>query len=268
MSTAAISRAVVLLSGGIDSASCLAISQSEGHELYAISFNYNQRHIRELESAKLLAKAFAVVKHLIVHFDLTEIGGSALTTAFPVPKKGTRQHSTRGLHMSHPVIPVTYVPARNTIFLSFALAWAEVLEAQTIFIGANSIDYSGYPDCRPEYLRSFEDMANLATKASVEGRMIFRIEAPLIAMTKAQIIKTGSGLGVDYALTWSCYDPQPSRGKRIKGKNHNTTTKQEDKTERMPTAVKPCGLCDSCILRAKGFAEAGREDPLFDYSRG
>lgn len=264
MNHAEISKAVVLLSGGIDSASCLALAKFESHRVYAISFDYNQRHVRELESAKILAEAFAVAEHLIVRFNLAEIGGSALTTAYPIPKKGGRPQSAGGRHQQHPQIPVTYVPARNTIFLSFALAWAEVIGAQTIFIGANSIDYSGYPDCRPEYLLSFEHMANLATRASVEGKMKFRIKAPLISMTKAQIIKTASEHGVDYALTWSCYDPQPARGQKVKGKAQDKTNKQKHKTESMLSAVKPCGLCDSCILRAKGFAEAGLEDPLYE----
>jgi 7-cyano-7-deazaguanine synthase len=263
MNNTEISKAVILLSGGIDSATCLAISKAEGHELYAISFDYNQRHIRELESAKILAKAFAVREHLIIRFNLTGIGGSALTTAYPIPKKGRHLQSAGDRQQEQSRIPVTYVPARNTIFLSFALAWAEVIEAQTIFIGANSIDYSGYPDCRPEYLLSFEHMANLATKASVEGKMKFRIKAPLISMTKAQIIKTGSELGVDYALTWSCYDPQPARGFKIKGKGQDKTNKQKHTAESILSAVKPCGHCDSCLLRAKGFSETGRKDPLY-----
>ena len=255
----------MLLSGGIDSASCLAISQSEDYQLYALSFDYSQRHIRELESARRLAEAFHVDKHLILKYDLTEIGGSALTAAHPVPKKRIRQ-AAHARSKRKAGIPLTYVPARNTIFLSFALAWAEVLEAETICIGANSIDYSGYPDCRPEYLRSFEHMANLATKVSVEGKMEFRIKAPLMEMTKAEIIATGSALGVDYALTWSCYDPQPSGRMQTKGRQRDPATRQAPQTERMFSAVRPCGLCDSCILRAKGFAEARREDPLLDYS--
>ncbi len=222
-------KAVVLLSGGIDSSTTAAIAKAEGYELYALSFDYAQRHKIELESAKSVAESLGAKKHLIINFDLREIGGSALTADIEVPKKIG--------HIS-PIghIPVTYVPARNTIFLSFALGWAEVLGASDIFIGANAVDYSGYPDCRPEYLKAFEDMANLATKISVEGRIRFSIKAPLLYMTKGEIIRKGAELGFDYSLTWSCYDPQPD--------GH------------------PCEKCDSCLFRAKGFEEAGIEDPL------
>ena len=211
-------KAVVLLSGGADSATTLALAHAEGRELYALSFDYGQRHLRELESAKMVAEVVGVKKHLIVNFNLRDIGGSALTSEIEVPKAGV---SDLGLGVSNmnsaPIpnpqspIPVTYVPARNTIFLSFALAWAEVLEAEHIYIGANAVDYSGYPDCRPEYLQSFERMANLATRASVEGKLAFSIHAPLLFMSKAEIVKTGLRLGLDYSLTWSCYDPQPKK---------------------------------------------------------
>jgi 7-cyano-7-deazaguanine synthase len=222
-------KAVVLLSGGLDSATALAVARSEGYELYAISFRYGQRHLLELESASRVASAIGVEKHLIADFDLRAIGGSALTDQIEVPK-------ARGMEEIASGIPVTYVPARNTIFLSFALAWAEVIGAQDIFIGVNALDYSGYPDCRPEYIKSFESMANLATKAGVEGRLRLKIHAPLIAMTKAEIIVTGLRLGVDYSLTHSCYDPS--------------------------SESIACGKCDSCLLRLRGFAEAGVRDPL------
>ncbi len=222
------SRAVVLLSGGIDSSTTLAVAKDRGMDCYALTFDYSQRHALEIASAKQVARALGVKRHLIIRFDLSEVGGSALTDrTLEVPK---------GQEVGED-IPVTYVPARNTIFLSFGLAWAEVLEAPYIFIGANAVDYSGYPDCRPEYLKAFEQMANLATKVSVEGRIRFRIEAPLLYMTKAEIIKLGHRLGLDYGLTWSCYDPQPGG--------------------------RPCGRCDSCRFRAKGFEEAGLEDPLW-----
>ncbi|MEW6067937.1 MAG: 7-cyano-7-deazaguanine synthase QueC [Nitrospirota bacterium] len=223
-------KAVILLSGGIDSSTTLAFAKSQGYELYALSFDYHQRHKRELDSARMVASALGVKKHLIIRFDLREIGGSALTSDIEVPKKLRTQNPEFRIQ-----IPVTYVPARNTIFLSFALAWAEVLEAEDIFIGANAIDYSGYPDCRPEFLKAFEDMANLATKVSVEGKMKFKINAPLISMKKAEIIKLGIKLGLDYSLTWSCYDPQHGE---------------------------PCNLCDSCLIREKGFQEAGIKDHL------
>ncbi len=220
-------KALVLLSGGVDSSTTLAIARAEGYQCYALSFDYAQRHRVELEAARRVAQALGVQRHLIIRFDLSEIGGSALTEKeISVPKDREEDQS----------IPVTYVPARNTIFLSFALSWAEVVGAEDIFIGANSVDYSGYPDCRPEYLRAFEEMANLATKVAVEGRMKFKIKAPLLYMTKAEIIKRGIELGLDYSLTWSCYDPTPEG--------------------------RPCGHCDSCLFRAKGFKEAGVEDPL------
>ncbi|HTN72622.1 MAG TPA: 7-cyano-7-deazaguanine synthase QueC [Methylomirabilota bacterium] len=222
-------KAVALLSGGLDSATALAIAKSRGFRLFAISFNYGQRHEIELASADSVAKAAGAEHHLIVNIDLRAIGGSALTDTIDVPKERSDAEMSSD-------IPVTYVPARNTIFLSFALAWAEVLGAQDIFIGVNALDYSGYPDCRPEFIEAFEKMANLATKAGVEGRMELRIHTPLIAMTKAEIIKTGLTLGVDYSLTHSCYDPSAEG--------------------------LACGKCDSCRLRLKGFAEAGVGDPL------
>ncbi|MBI5056615.1 MAG: 7-cyano-7-deazaguanine synthase QueC [Nitrospirae bacterium] len=239
-------KAVVLLSGGVDSTTVMAIAKAQRFEVYALSFDYGQRHKIELEMARLNAEKFGAKKHLIININLRDIGGSALTSDTEVPKTGVRD---QGLGISkdnsYPIsnpqspIPITYVPARNTIFLSFALGWAEVLEAEDIFIGANAIDYSGYPDCRPEFIKAFEDMANLATKASVEGKSRFKIQAPLIKLTKGEIIKKGIELGVDYALTWSCYDPIPN-----------------------PQSLTPCRSCDSCLLRAKGFKEAGAEDPL------
>jgi len=253
-------RAVVLLSGGIDSSTTLAFAKTEGYALYALSFDYHQRHRRELESARMVAASLAVERHLVIAFDLREIGGSALTSDIAVPKQGAGDSGSGvGLVSLEPnvnprsPIPVTYVPARNTIFLSFALGWAEVLGAGDIFIGANAVDYSGYPDCRPEYLRAFEDMANLATKVSVEGDLKFRINAPLLHMTKAGIIRKGVALGLDYGLTWSCYDPQPASagGQRAKGKGQKANTD-----------FVPCGRCDSCVIRARGFAEAGMGDPL------
>ncbi len=221
--------AVVLLSGGVDSATTLAIARSQGYSANALSFAYGQRHDRELESAKRVAASLGVVEHLILNLDLRLIGGSALTADIPVPKGRSPQAIGEG-------IPITYVPARNTIFLAHALSWAEAIGAEDLFFGANVLDYSGYPDCRPEYLEAFERMANLATKAGVEGRSRFKIHAPLIKMTKAEIIRTGHALGVDFGLTWSCYEPT-SDGKA-------------------------CGLCDSCVLRRKGFAEADLTDPL------
>jgi len=229
-------KAVVLLSGGVDSATTLAIARAEGFRLYALSFDYHQRHRRELESASIIASALGVIKHLVITFDLREIGGSALTAEIEVPKR------KRKLEVKNEPIPVTYVPARNTIFLSFALSWAEVLGAGTIFIGANAVDYSGYPDCRPEYLKAFEAMANLATRVSVEGKLRFAIRAPLLAMTKGEILRKGMELGCDFSSTWSCYDPGPDG--------------------------KPCGKCDSCLYRAKGFKEAGIRDPLLQFHRG
>lgn len=223
------SKAVVLLSGGLDSATVLAIARSEGYECFALSFAYGQRHVWELEAAKRVAAALGAKEHRIAQIDLRVFGGSALTADIDVPKgRGTDE-------MRHG-IPVTYVPARNTIFLSFALAWAEVLGANDIYLGVNALDYSGYPDCRPEFVAAYEKMANLATKAGVEGRQRLKIHTPLMALTKAHIIARGIELGVDYGLTSSCYDPSP-------------------------TGV-PCGECDSCVLREKGFRENGLEDPL------
>ncbi|MEW6163386.1 MAG: 7-cyano-7-deazaguanine synthase QueC [Nitrospirota bacterium] len=264
-------KAVVLLSGGIDSSTTLAVAKSEGYELYALSFDYNQRHKRELESAQMVASALGAKKHLIIRFDLRDIGGSALTSDIEVPKdrdaltvmrkesKDTPDITHHELRITD--IPVTYVPARNTIFLSFALAWAEVLEAEDIFIGANVVDYSGYPDCRPECLWAFEDMANLATKASVEGRLRFMIRTPLISMKKSEIIKKGVELGLDYSLTWSCYDPQPAIAGVQSYKEENS--KLHPELDSGPNSeLIPCGLCDSCVFRAKGFKEAGIKDPL------
>ena len=221
-------RAVVLLSGGLDSTTCLAIAKAEGFTPHALSFRYGQRHEAELAAARRVAKALGVAEHIVADIDLRTFGGSALTADIDVPKERAAE-SVGG------DIPITYVPARNTIFLSFALAWAEVLGASDIFIGVNALDYSGYPDCRPEYIRAYESMANLATKAGVEGTQHLTIHTPLMELTKAGIIRRGVELGVDYGLTVSCYDPAP------------------DGT--------PCGACDACLLRARGFAEAGLEDP-------
>ena len=221
--------AVVLLSGGLDSATTLAIARSQGYEAHVLSFAYGQRHSRELDSSSRVAAALGARNRLVLTLDLRAIGGSALTGDLAVPKSRTAGEIGVG-------IPVTYVPARNTIFLAHALAWAEVLGAEDVFIGANVMDYSGYPDCRPEYLEAFERLAVLATKAGVEGKSRFRIHAPLIRMTKAEIIRTGHALGVDFSLTWSCYEPTADG--------------------------RPCGLCDSCTLRKKGFAESGLTDPL------
>jgi 7-cyano-7-deazaguanine synthase len=218
----------VLLSGGLDSATALAIARAEGFRPYALSFRYGQRHAVELEAARRVAEAVGAVEHVVAEIDLRVFGGSALTAEVAVPKDRTLDDMSDG-------IPITYVPARNTIFLAFALAWAETLEASDLFIGVNALDYSGYPDCRPEYIHAFEQMANLATKAGVEGRQHLRIHTPLIDLTKAQIIQRGLALGIDYGLTHSCYDPG--------------------------LAARPCGACDSCLLRAKGFAEAGVADP-------
>jgi 7-cyano-7-deazaguanine synthase len=218
-------RAVVLLSGGLDSATAAAVAKSEGFELYALTVAYGQRHAREIEAARAVAGAVGVACHRELHVDLAAFGGSALTSAAAVPKD-------RPLDAGD--IPVTYVPARNTVFLSLALAWAEVLGARDIFIGVNALDYSGYPDCRPAFIEAFERLARLATRAGVEGATV-RVHAPLIHLTKAQIIQRGLALGVDYGLTHSCYDPGPSG--------------------------RPCGRCDSCLLRARGFAEAGLSDP-------
>ncbi len=218
-------KAVVLYSGGLDSSTCMAMAIADGFSPYAISFSYGQRHSFELQVAKANAPRLGAVEHLVVDFDLRLMGGSALTADMDVPKDGVGSE-----------IPVTYVPARNTIFLSFALGWAEVLGAADIYIGVNALDYSGYPDCRPEYIEAYRKMANLATRAGVEGTSRFSIHTPLIAMTKAEIIKAGLALGVDYGLTHSCYDPNPEG--------------------------LSCGECDSCRLRLKGFAEAGLTDPL------
>jgi 7-cyano-7-deazaguanine synthase len=225
-------RAVVLLSGGLDSATVLAIAKSQGYELYALSFSYGQRHIGELQAASLVAQAVGVAAHRVAQIDLRIFGGSALTADIAVPKGRDADQMSHG-------IPITYVPARNTIFLSFALAWAEVLGSSDIFIGVNALDYSGYPDCRPEFISAYEKMANLATRAGVEGRQALQVHTPLIDLTKAQIIARGLQLGVDYKLTSSCYDPSPSGA--------------------------PCGQCDSCLLRQKGFRENGMADPL-EYS--
>jgi 7-cyano-7-deazaguanine synthase len=221
--------AVVLASGGVDSTTVLAIARSEGFAVHALSFDYGQRHRREVEAAARVAKALGAADHKVVAFDLRTFGGSALTSGLAVPKGRPPEAIAAG-------IPVTYVPARNTIFLAFALGWAEVLGAQDLFIGVNAVDYSGYPDCRPEFIEAFERTANLATKAGVEGTARFRIHTPLIRMTKAEIIRKGLSLGVDFALTHSCYDPAPDG--------------------------RACGACDSCQLRRKGFAEAGSPDPI------
>jgi 7-cyano-7-deazaguanine synthase len=221
--------AVVLLSGGLDSATVLAIAASQGFDPHAISFRYGQRHVHELEAAARVAQRHGARRHIVIDFDLRTFGGSALTGDLPVPKDRSADEMGHG-------IPVTYVPARNTIFLSFALAWAETLQSADIFIGVNALDYSGYPDCRPQYIEAFQRMANLATRAGVEGGEALTVHAPLIRMTKAQIIREGLRLGVDYGLTSSCYDPGPDG--------------------------RPCRHCDSCLLRAKGFAEAGAVDPL------
>ena len=225
--------AVVLLSGGLDSTTVLAIAKSQGFEVSALSFSYGQRHSWELEAARRVAKAIGVADHKTIELDLRAFGGSALTAEIDVPKGRAADEMAHG-------IPITYVPARNTIFLSFALAWAEVLGSSDIFIGVNALDYSGYPDFRPEFIEAFERMANLATKAGVEGCQKLKIHTPLIRLSKAEIIRRGIKLGVDYSITSSCYDPS--------------------------TNGEPCGQCDSCILRRKGFREAGIEDPLLSRS--
>ncbi len=227
------SRAVVLLSGGLDSYTAAAVAQRDGFLLSALSINYGQRHARELDASRAVAAALGVERHLELALDLSQIGGSSLTSsAIDVPKDSTFAKATADKPM---VIPNTYVPARNTIFLSMALGWAEVLEAADIVIGVNALDYSGYPDCRPEFIQAFEHLARLATRAGVEGRPL-TIHTPLISLSKADIIRLGLSLGLDYGLTHSCYDPPPSG--------------------------RPCGRCDSCLLRAAGFAEAGATDPL------
>jgi len=226
-------KAVILSSGGIDSTTAIAIAKSEGFELYSLSVDYGQRHIVELEAARTIAVVLGARKHLVIRVDLGAIGGSALTADIAVPRGRNESEIASA-------IPVTYVPARNTLLLSCALAWAEVLGAADIFIGVNAVDYSGYPDCRPEYIHAFETMANLAIKAAVEGKLRIAIRTPLIRMTKAEIIRSGSALGVDYGLTHSCYDPD-AQGRA-------------------------CGECDSCLLRKKGFREAGIPDPTL-YGR-
>ncbi len=220
-------KAVCLLSGGLDSSTCLALAKQEGFACYALTFDYGQRHRIELDAAARIAEAIGVEKHMIVRIGLDAFGGSALTCDLAVPKGRALEEMGRG-------IPITYVPARNTIFLSFALAWAETLESSDIFIGVNALDYSGYPDCRPEYIEAYERMANLATKAGVEGRTRVQIHTPLAGLNKAGIVRLGNELGVPFGLTHSCYDPAPGG--------------------------RPCGRCDSCLLRARGFQEAGIED--------
>jgi 7-cyano-7-deazaguanine synthase len=222
------SRAVVLLSGGLDSTTTLAVARRDGFEPHAITFRYGQRHEIEVDAARRIARAAKVSDHVVADIDLRTFGGSALTSELAVPKQRTPEQMTKG-------VPVTYVPARNTIFLSFALAWAEVLGARDIYIGVNAVDYSGYPDCRPEYIAAYERMANLATRAGIEG-LHTHIRTPLIALSKGDIIRLGTSLGVDYSQTTSCYDPTV----------HGVA----------------CGQCDSCTLRLKGFADAGLKDPI------
>ncbi len=221
-------KAIVLSSGGLDSTTVMAIAGYEGYDIYSLSFRYGQRHAIELEAAHRVAKTLSARQHMVIDIDLAKIGGSALTDDIDVPKARTGKEMQKE-------IPITYVPARNTIFLSYALAWAEVLGVSDIFIGVNAIDYSGYPDCRPEYIEAFEHMANLATKAGVSGKTQIKIRTPLIHMTKAEIIQKGIKLGVDYSITHSCYDPSPDG--------------------------RACGQCDSCLLRKRGFREAGIPDP-------
>ncbi|MFH1921341.1 MAG: 7-cyano-7-deazaguanine synthase QueC [Planctomycetota bacterium] len=221
--------AVILLSGGLDSATTAAIAREEGFALYALTIDYGQRHRHEIEAARRVARAMDVERHVLMSVDLARFGSSALTAPLDVPKD-------RDPGAMPDEIPVTYVPARNTVFLSLALAYAEVVGAADIFLGVNAVDYSGYPDCRPEYIAAFEQLANLATKAGVEGKLDFQIHAPLIALDKAEIVRRGTGLGVDYGMTHSCYDP-------------------DDK-------ARACGRCDACLLRLKGFAEAGQKDPV------
>jgi 7-cyano-7-deazaguanine synthase len=227
-------RAVVLLSGGLDSTTVLAMAKQEGFETYALSFDYGQKHRVELESAKLVAAQLGAHAHVIAKIDLRIFGTSALTSDIPIPKG-------RNMEEMGQDIPVTYVPARNTVFLSFALAWAEVLGTGDIFLGVNALDYSGYPDCRPEFIEAYEKMANLATKAGTEKLTTAHIHAPLIKLSKREIIQEGLALGVDYGLTSSCYDPSPDR--------------------------EACGQCDSCLLRLKGFSEAGAVDPIIYRDR-
>ena len=222
-------KAVVLLSGGLDSATVAALARARGFEVCALTLRYGQRHAAEIEAAHRVAAAMAIARHIVLDIDLRPFGGSALTADIDVPKD-------RDVARMSGEIPVTYVPARNTIFLSLALAWAEVLGSWDIFIGVNALDYSGYPDCRPEFIRCFEELGNLATRAGIEGGRRITVHTPLIDLTKAQIIEKGLALGVDYALTTSCYDPLPGGD--------------------------PCGRCDACLLRRRGFAETGRRDPL------
>lgn len=221
--------AVVLLSGGLDSSTVLACAKQDGFQVYAMSFNYGQRHQVELEHARRVAQKAGVIDHVVVNFDLRPIGGSSLTSSAAVPKHRSVDEIGQG-------IPSTYVPARNTIFLSFALAWAEVLHSHDIYLGVNALDYSGYPDCRPEYIKAYAAMANLATREGVEGKTSLTLHTPLMELTKAGIIRRGLELGVDYSDTFSCYDPGPEG--------------------------RPCGSCDACLLRARGFEEAGLADPL------
>lgn len=222
-------KAVCLLSGGLDSSTALAWARREGFDCYALSFDYGQRHRVELEAARRIAQALGAVEHVVVRIDLAQFGGSALTADLPVPKGRSPEEMASQ-------IPVTYVSARNTIFLAVALGWAEVLGAADLVIGVNALDYSGYPDCRPEFIEAFERLANLATKAGVEGRLRLKVHTPLIHLTKAAIVRLAAELGVDFRLTHSCYDPRPDG--------------------------RPCGACDACLLRRKGFAEAGLVDPL------
>ena len=222
-----VKKAVCLLSGGLDSATCLALARRDGYACYALSFDYGQRHRIELDAARRVAECLGAERHMVAAISLDAFGGSALTADIAVPKARSPETMSDG-------IPITYVPARNTIFLSFALAWAEVLESSDIFIGVNALDYSGYPDCRPEFIEAYERMANLATKAGVEGRTRIQIHTPLIRLSKAEIVRLGAKLGVPFGLTHSCYDPGPDG--------------------------RPCGACDSCLLRRKGFEEAGIED--------
>lgn len=224
----AVKKAVVLVSGGLDSTTCLAVAKRQGFVPYALSFAYGQRHSVEIEAAKRVAAAMGAAAHMVLPLPLGQIGGSALTADIPVPKDRSKDAMEHG-------IPITYVPARNTIFLSLALGWAEVLGAADIFIGVNALDYSGYPDCRPAFVAAFEAMANLAVKEAVEGRLRIRIRTPLLRLSKAAIIRLGTKLGVDYGITHSCYDPTPEG--------------------------LACGRCDSCLLRRKGFEEAGVPDP-------
>jgi 7-cyano-7-deazaguanine synthase len=226
-------KAIVLSSGGIDSTTAMAIAKSNGKEIYALSFRYGQRHAIELEASKRVAVSLGAKQHKIIDIDLRQFGGSALTDDIVVPKHDTVDD------IAEDQIPITYVPARNTIFLSYAMAWAEVLKATSIYIGVTAVDYSGYPDCRPAFIAAFERMANLATRTGITGQVILTIETPLIHLSKGEIIKTGSALGVDYALTLSCYDPDANG--------------------------RSCGRCDSCLHRIKGFKEAGIKDPTAYY---